>query len=98
MSAVLWVSLCEQRNAAGDQDQHVEDDICLCHLLHPVCWKRVYKTTEECECCHDSDDGASGRIIGESTRIVKLGAHGHRSKQELCRTVFRGGDASYLTQ
>ena len=74
-STVFMFGLDEQCNAAGHQDENMEYNVCLCHLLHPVSGKRINQAAEDCEGCHDADDCSSGREVGEGPGRIKRRAH-----------------------
>jgi hypothetical protein len=97
-SAMLVLGLSEQRNAAGDQDEHVEDDICFGHFLHPVCGQRIDQAAQDCESGHDANDGSSGWEVGEGPRTIQRRAHRDSSKQHLRRAIFGRCNACDLAQ
>jgi len=85
-------SLREKSNAAGDENQDVENDIGLGHLLHPIGRKRVDETADDSQSSHHADDVAGSGVVGESR------THGNGRKEQLSRAIFRRGDTSNLTQ
>lgn len=68
---VAGLSHGQERDRAGDEDQHVEDHVALCHLLHPVGGQRVDEASQERQSGHHADDGAGRRNVSE------VRAYGH---------------------
>ena len=82
----------QKSNGTGYQDENMEDNVGLCHLLHPVGRQRVYESGKKCKCGHHADGSASCR----EPREVCPDRHG--SKQHRSGAVFGRSHTSDLSK